>query len=606
MWRRFFARTRVTALAILVALLTLCGVGLWLTRDAMATFSFLRAQGAGHGLAASSKPLVDTSPWETAQALAPLAVTAEEIRFARAAERLADHDVDQAFAAALRQAQLQQQNRVLTGDALALSQKVQELQQLVQDDQAQVQSLTAQAKPSPGGAKQDDSDTTSGSDLDVAKAQLGLDSDELADAQRDLAHAEGDKSVQIQAELAAHEATMRQYDSQAQSGGQTAVVSEKQHGTLASRIKAWFGQDSRYALVVQAEQQAQQTVTALSAAYNAFKAQVNSSAAASTATDRKARLVEIKGRRAQRQIQGILDDRIQTEQQLAGVYAKWAAQVQLQHRIVLHLMLQSVALILFIVLCMVIADGLVRRVMEHPALDRRQRHTLRSILELTIQIVGVVLILLVVFGTPKQTTTMLGLATAGLTIALQDFILAFLGWFVLMGKNGIRVGDWVEINSVGGEVTEIGLFYTTLLETGSLSAQGYPTGRRIAFINSFAIRGQYFNFSTSGQWMWDEITVNVAATAEMNGMVEKIHSAVLKETEQDARHAEQEWKRSMRGEGLSRFSAEPVVHLRPAASGFDILVHYVTHAPERFEVRNRLYQQVVQLLQESATAAGQP
>ena len=76
-----------------------------------------------------------------------------------------------------------------------------------------------------------------------------------------------------------------------------------------------------------------------------------------------------------------------------------------------------------------------------------------------------------------------------------------------MGKNGIRVGDWVEINGVGGEVVEIGLFRTAMLETGNWTDKGHPTGRRVTFINSFAIKGQYFNFSTTGQWMWDEIEV---------------------------------------------------------------------------------------------------
>ena len=57
-----------------------------------------------------------------------------------------------------------------------------------------------------------------------------------------------------------------------------------------------------------------------------------------------------------------------------------------------------------------------------------------------------------IFWPPSQVPTILGLATAGVTVVFQDFILAFFGWFVLMGRNGISVGDWVEINSVGGEV----------------------------------------------------------------------------------------------------------------------------------------------------------
>jgi small-conductance mechanosensitive channel len=55
----------------------------------------------------------------------------------------------------------------------------------------------------------------------------------------------------------------------------------------------------------------------------------------------------------------------------------------------------------------------------------------------------------------------IGLVTAGVTIVMKDFIVAFIGWFPLMGKNGIRVGDWVEINGVSGEVVEIGMLRTS-------------------------------------------------------------------------------------------------------------------------------------------------
>jgi small-conductance mechanosensitive channel len=186
---------------------------------------------------------------------------------------------------------------------------------------------------------------------------------------------------------------------------------------------------------------------------------------------------------------------------------------------------------------------------------------------------------------------------------MQDFILAFFGWFVLMGKNGIRIGDWVEINGVGGEVTEIGLMSTSLLETGDLADRGHPTGRRISFINSFAIRGKYFNFSTTGQWMWDEIAFNIPADADTQNMVERIHKAVEDETTDSARVAEHEWKRGARDDGLSRFSAEPTVNLRPSLSGIDIRVRYVTRASERFGVRNRLYQRVIDLLHEEKNTA---
>jgi small-conductance mechanosensitive channel len=597
---RIFDKARLAVLAVLVASFVLCIAFSWTTRFSMAHLPFLNRQGRARG-AAANKTLVDLRPWQTAEALAPLAVTAEETEYAQRAERLADHEVDQAFAAALRQANMRAQHRTLTGEALALSQKVEQLKQLVAQDQAQVNSLTpSQAvHAKPGEEPETDSD-----DLEIAKAQLGLDSDQLDDAQDDLDRASGDDRSAIQGELSAHEESMKKYDSESHTGREIAVISVKRYGTLAGRLNAWFSQRSRYQLIMQALGQAQEDIRNLTNEHNALERQANANVPTQgAATDHASRLADLKSRSAEHQVLSIYGDRIQTEQQLATIYGKWSAQVLLQHTTVGHLILQSFAFIIFILICMVLGDALVRRLMTIPVLGQKQRHTLRSILELSIQVVGVLFILLVIFGAPRQMPTILGLVTAGITIVLQDFILAFFGWFVLMGKNGIRVGDLVEINSVSGEVTEVGLINTTLLETGNLADKGLPTGRRISFINSFAIRGQYFNFSTAGQWMWDEITINLPATADPRAMVERIQNAVLEETQEGARTAVEEWEHGSHSDNLSRFSSTPVVNLLPSASGFNIQVRYVTRASVRFDTRNALYKRVFDLIQEQSGVA---
>src|SRR5579875_784053 len=100
---------RRSAIVVPAILLIVFLVASFLTRGAMSSLPFLRSKSEG---------LVDQRPWQTVQALAPLAVSAEEKRLAQEAERLADHEVDQAFAMALRQAALE--HRTLTGPALAL------------------------------------------------------------------------------------------------------------------------------------------------------------------------------------------------------------------------------------------------------------------------------------------------------------------------------------------------------------------------------------------------------------------------------------------------------------------------------------------------------
>lgn len=594
---RLFGSTRLVILFALSVLLLLCLVFTWTTRDAMGSLSFLNPKNDPNQTATGKKAIVDVSPWQTAQALAPLAYTAEEKEYGQEAERLADHEVDQAFASALRQATLDAQHLTLTGAALELSKKVEQLQQLMAQDKDDVQTIEAYLKSPPKNGKPAEYDA---GDLEVSKAQLGLDSDELADAQQDLNRASGDQTTQIQSELNAHEASMREYDKQVRQGGEVAAISERRYGTMADRVSAWFKLGGRYGLLQEALQRTRTDISNLTAQHNTLEAKVNAMSVIKT-DDLDLRLQGIKDRAAERQILSITDDRIQTDQQLTTVYDKWSAQVVLQRRIVLHLVLQSLALIAFIGVGMVLCDALVRRIMK-PALDNRRSQTLRSILELSIQVAGLVLILLVILGTPRETPTILGLATAALTIALQDFIIAFLGWFVLIGKNGIHVGDWVEINGVAGEVIDVRLFNTTLLETGA--DKGLPTGRRITFMNGYAIRGQYFNFSTSGQWMWDEITLNLPASENVHELLDRIQKTVEEETNKNAALAEQEWKRGAHGSSLSRFSATAVENLRPSSSGIDVLVRYVTRASERFEQRNRLYQKLLEVLRKPAPSEG--
>ena len=195
---------------------------------------------------------------------------------------------------------------------------------------------------------------------------------------------------------------------------------------------------------------------------------------------------------------------------------------------------------------------------------------------------------------------LLGLAGAGLTVALKDFIVAFIGWLVLMGENGIRLGDWVEINGVTGEVVELNMFHTVLLETGNWTDSGHPTGRRVTFTNSFAIEGHYFNFSTSGQWLWDELQVVLPAGQDPYPIVDAIQEKVAKATAESAKQAEQEWKSAARSRDMRALSAAPAINVKPVIGGVEIAVRYITRANERYQLRAKLNQAAVDLLGQKA------
>ena len=595
-------RARKIAVVVSLVVLGLCMVGSFMTRGVMEHLPFLHGQKTGWSGTVVPRGIVDQRPWQTAETLMALAESAEEREFAREAERLADHEVDQAFAQSLRQASAE--TRELKGEALVLQRRVTELQQTVKEDQARIAALTAKASSATGaGASGSTGDVgAAGDDLAVAKAQLGLDQNELSDSMEDLARESGDQRVKIQQELSAREAAMKKYDTQATTGdGDTAVVSAARYHTLAGQISAWWAQRSRSQLIDQAEQLAKADVAALTEDHarlegEAKTAEANAAAAKAAGESTSSRVDQLQRMAAQRLILSILSDRLGAQQQLAALYIRWGKQVELQHKIVLHLMLQSLTLIAVIVLLTILAGWALQMALDRMSRDRRQKQTLRTILNLGTQLMGLLLVLLVIFGSPAQMPTILGLATAGLTVVFQDFILAFFGWFILMGRNGIRVGDWVEIDGVGGEAVEVGLFRTWLLETGNWTANGHPTGRRVSFLNGYAIRGKYFNFSTTGQWMWDEIKVSIPPGAQAYPLIQKIREATVKATETDAKMAEEEWKRVTHEKGVPQFSATPSVDMRPAGAGVDIVVRYVTRAGVRLETRNRLFGMVVELM----------
>ncbi len=253
-------------------------------------------------------------------------------------------------------------------------------------------------------------------------------------------------------------------------------------------------------------------------------------------------------------------------------------------------------IILVIALVGVFFDSWLEGLLGKTHLDRRQIETLRTVTRVGLQVTAVLFILLVVFGPPGQLGTFLGLAGAGLTVALKDFIVGFIGWFVLMGKNGIRLGDWVEINGVSGEVVELGMFHTVLLETGNWTDSGHPTGRRVTFTNSFAIEGHYFNFSTSGQWLWDELQLVLPTGQDPYPIIDAIQKKVAEATAESSKQAEQEWQRAARSRDMSALTAAPAINVKPVIGGVEIAVRYITRANERYLLRAKLYQAAVDLL----------
>jgi small-conductance mechanosensitive channel len=597
-------RKRILA-GLLVLLAGAGGAGLYLTRD----------PGPAEGEAAASshkgaRPFrqrtVDTRPLLTARKLAALAVLPEERNFAEQAVRLGNHSVDLAFTDALRSAT--ENPPKATPELQALTEAREKAEAAVDEDQRLVQQLTRKLAAASGAQKDALADQ-----VEVAKAQAELDQDELDDAASDLERAGGDPQARVKRLKEAHEAA----EKDAQPPQAAEAVSRFAGGSLAGKIQVWAGLRNRLRLLAEARQEALDTAQRIDGWRTRFSERLKREAASREAEKQsaagfaregaqgsglasrdvaKASVASLKRLLARQRIVTDMGRRIEDERELADVYGDWSQLVEDQARAAFHQILEGGMVLLALLLAALGGSLLAERLFRRAGTEEVQARTLATVTKFAIQAAAVLAALFVIIGIPSQTTTILGLAGAGLTVAMKDFIVAFFGWFILMGRNGIRVGDWVEIKGVGGEVAEITLLRTVLLETGSWNDAGHPTGRRVAFVNSFAIEGHFFNFSTSGQWMWDELKVLIPAGQDPYPVIDGIQRLVERETEASARLAEQEWQKAARAYRVKAFSAVPGLQVVPTSSGIEVHVRYITRAYERHEIRKGLYQAVLELM----------
>ncbi len=558
---------------------------------------------------------VDMRPLETAQQAAALAVTHTEQDYAQQALRLADHSVDLAFAAAIHDAA--DNPAPLTPEVRQLAARVKTGQAAVAADQNRITQFTAALAKASGTTKDDLQEL-----IGVAQAQLALDQDDLEDAQQQLVRSGGDKQATIQQLLEQHKASDLQSANVLPntSAGAAASPELTQARNAVAEFRAWLSLRAKEKLLIQAQQDALSRAAGLSASHAALEQSQEAAPGAapaensqSAANGENPALDMLRRQTENKQNLADYGRRINTEQQLATVYANWSAFAGVRAKAFLHEIFVSVLWILLIALVVIVANYGVQRFFAGVAAERRVLHTLRALVLFVVQALGLLCILLVVFGMPSNFATVVALIGAGLTVAMKDFIVGFFGWFVLMGKDGIHPGDWVEINGVAGEVVKVGFLHTVVLETGNWTDAGHPTGRKVSFVNSFAIEGHYFNFSTSGQWLWDEIEVQIPEGTEPYAMAEAIQKIAVAETGPNTQLAAEEWSRVAPSDGKRTFSAEPSLSVRPTAAGISVLVRYITRASERYAVRGRLYRAIVDLLQkkkipesESAVAAPAP
>ena len=205
-----------------------------------------------------------------------------------------------------------------------------------------------------------------------------------------------------------------------------------------------------------------------------------------------------------------------------------------------------------------------------------------------------ILLLTVVFSDKLGGLTVaLGVAGAGIAFALQEVIVSFAGWIAIMFGGFYKTGDRVQLGGIKGDVMDIGVLRTTIMETGQWVDGDLYNGRIVFIANSFVFKEPVFNYSGDFPFLWDEIKIpiqygsNYELTKEILEQVGKNIAGDLSE------RSREKWLALQNKYRLENAQTEPIVSLIANDNWVVYTLRFIVNYTKRRATKSELFTQIL-------------
>jgi small-conductance mechanosensitive channel len=192
----------------------------------------------------------------------------------------------------------------------------------------------------------------------------------------------------------------------------------------------------------------------------------------------------------------------------------------------------------------------------------------------------------------------LGVVGAGVAVALQDVVASIAGAFSIGFSKLYAVGDRVQIGDTRGDVIDIGLLRTTLMETGNWVSKDLYNGRIVRIPNNIVMKVAVFNYSQGFRFVWDEIKVLFTTTTDCQLAREMLLRSAKEALGEYLIEAEASWRMSEYYRGANP-PLEPTVALVVNAGSLEFSVSYVVDYTKRTTMQDQLFTRIVQEVADS-------
>ena len=290
------------------------------------------------------------------------------------------------------------------------------------------------------------------------------------------------------------------------------------------------------------------------------------------------------------------------EKVLLGQYrhnlAGWRDTTRRQYREAWQVLAARLGIVIGLLLAVFVLAEVWRRAVLRYVHEPRRRYQFLLVRTIVTWVVIVAIVGLSFVTEISSFATFAGLITAGVAVAMQSVLVSIVGYFFLIGKYGIRVGDRVQIGAVVGEVMDLGLVRMHLMEFHGDGPLG-PTGRVVAFPNLivFQATGGLFKQLPGVDLSWHEFTVSLPAVSDYAALKRRLLDAVRDVTKEYRGEIERQSSKirdmSLSGAGAN---AEAHVQMHIVDGHMQALIGYPVHSQHAADIDERVSQAVLAVL----------
>lgn len=258
--------------------------------------------------------------------------------------------------------------------------------------------------------------------------------------------------------------------------------------------------------------------------------------------------------------------------------------------------LMIIAIGFFVVL---VVNFFVQRAFKKTITNNAHKYRARKAVNLLAYTLLVIVVLFVYSDRLGNIGVALGVAGAGIAFALQEIIVSLAGWLNIMISGSLSVGHRIKVGEVKGDIIDIGILTTTIMEIGDWVKGDLYNGRIITLSNSFIFKEKVHNYSGEYPFLWDEIQFPIR-TGTDHRLAREIFTNVLNEVCGDyAQRSQAKWKQLANKYRVEEAQVSPMVTIEVDENWIVFTMRYIVDYKRRRTTKDIIYSRILEEIEKT-------